>query len=169
MLRMVRAAAQRVAAEMGFPLDDAFILGTQEPDSRPYNPTMLDKGFAAFCRINGFDCTFHDLRHTFATMMIVNGLDVRTVASYLGHASISMALDIYADMDPDAKRAAVGKVDKSFDLDMGSPALWKLQVCLIASYLRVGGGIESPYQAMTFGGRRVHPGREGRGCQTLCK
>ncbi|ERL09771.1 tyrosine-type recombinase/integrase [Olsenella profusa] len=57
--------------------------------------------------MNGFKCTFRDLRHTFATMMIANGCDVRTVASYLGHASVSMTLDIYADVDPDAKRAAV--------------------------------------------------------------
>ena len=57
--------------------------------------------------MNGFKCTFRDHRHTFATMMIANGCDVRTVASYLGHASVSMTLDIYADVDPDAKRAAV--------------------------------------------------------------
>lgn len=35
---------------------DAYILSTQEPDSRPpHNPTMLDKDFAAFAKINGFD------------------------------------------------------------------------------------------------------------------
>lgn len=118
MLRIIRADAQRTAAEMGFPLGDAFILGTQEPDSRPYNPTQLGKDFAAFCKMNGFDCTFHDLRHTFATMMIGNGCDVRTVASYLGHSSVSMTLDIYADVDPDAKAAAVSKVEDSFDADM---------------------------------------------------
>lgn len=70
--------------------------------------------------MNGFKCTFHDLRHTFATMMIANGCDVRTVASYLGHASVSMTLDIYADVDPDAKRAAVDKVADSFDVDLDS-------------------------------------------------
>ncbi len=78
--------------------------------------------------MNGFDCTFHDLRHIFATMMIGNGCGVRTVASYLGHASVNMTLDIYADVDPEAKRAAVGKVNESFDLNMSSPALWEPQV-----------------------------------------
>ncbi len=116
-----RGALQR-ACEFGYGLGDAFILGTQEPDSRPYNPTMLGKDFAAFCKMNGFSCTFHDLRHTFATMMIGNGCDVRTVASYLGHASVSMTLDIYADVDPDAKAAAVSKVEDSFDLDGYGPA-----------------------------------------------
>ena len=97
---------------------DPFILGTQEPDSRPYNPTQLGKDFGAFCKMNGFDCTFHDLRHTFATMMIGASTDVRTVASYLGHASASMTLNIYADVDPDAKKAAVSKVEDCFDVGM---------------------------------------------------
>lgn len=120
-LQAWRRGALQQACEFGYGLGDAFILGTQEPDSRPYNPTMLGKDFAAFCKMNGFSCTFHDLRHTFATMMIGNGCDVRTVASYLGHASVSMTLDIYADVDPDAK-AAVSKVEDSFDLDGCGPA-----------------------------------------------
>jgi len=68
--------------------------------------------------MNGFNCTFHDLRHTFATMMIAGGTDVRTVASYLGHSSVSMTLNTYADVDPDAKLQAVGKIEDSFDIDM---------------------------------------------------
>jgi hypothetical protein len=82
---------------------------------------MLGKDFAAFCKMNGFSCTFHDLCHTFATMMIGNCCDVRAVASYLGHASVSMTLDIYVDVDPEAK-AAVSKVEDSFDLDGYGPA-----------------------------------------------
>ncbi len=121
-LRAWRRGALQQACEFGYGLGDAFILSTQEPDSRPYNPTMLGKDFAAFCKMNGFSCTFHDLRHTFATMMIGNGCDVRTVASYLGHASVSMTPDIYADVDPDAKAAAVSKVEDSFDLDGYGPA-----------------------------------------------
>ena len=65
--------------------------------------------------MNGFKCTFHDLRHTFATMAIANGVDVRTVASYLGHSSVSMTLDIYADVDPEAKFSAVSKIENAFD------------------------------------------------------
>ena len=120
MLSARRRDAERVAREMGVSLGDPYILGTQEEKSRPYNPTQLGKDFAAFCKMNGFSCTFHDLRHTFATMMIAGSCDVRTVASYLGHASVSMTLDIYADVDPDAKRAAVDKVADSFDVDLDS-------------------------------------------------
>ena len=68
--------------------------------------------------MNGFALTFHDLRHTFATMMIAGGTDVRTVASYLGHSNVAMTLNTYAEIDPDAKRAALGKVDEAFDIDL---------------------------------------------------
>ena len=53
-------------------------------------------------------------------MMIASGCDVRTGTSYLGHASVSMTLDIYADVDPDAKRAAMDKVADSFDVDLAA-------------------------------------------------
>ena len=113
----MRAESIRKIAAFGLS-GDPFVLGTQEPDSRPYNPTQIGKDFAAFCKINGFRCIFYDLRHTFATMMIAAGTDVRTVASHLGHASISMTLNIYADVDPDAKKAVVSKVNDCFDVDM---------------------------------------------------
>lgn len=116
----MKSDSQQRARAFGFKFGDPYILGTQEPDSRPYNPTALGKDFAAFCKMHGFKCTFHDLRHTFATMMITNGCDVRTVASYLGHSSVSMTLNIYADVDPDAKRTAVSKVEDSFDFDADS-------------------------------------------------
>lgn len=118
-LRAMRAESLRQMSQFGLS-GDPYILGTQEPDSRPYNPTQLGKDFSAFCKMNNFHCTFHDLRHTFATMMIAAGTDVRTVASYLGHASVSMTLNIYADVDPDAKKAAVSKVDGCFDVDMAA-------------------------------------------------
>lgn len=70
--------------------------------------------------MNGLSCAFHDLRHTLATMMMAGGRDVRTAASCLGHVSASMAPDIHADVDPEAKRAAVDRVAGSFDVGLGS-------------------------------------------------
>ena len=45
-------------------------------------------------------------------------LGVRTVASYLGHSNVAMTLNTYAEVDPDAKRAAVGKIGEAFDVDL---------------------------------------------------
>lgn len=116
-LNAIREDGQRICKSLGIRFGDPFILGTLGIDSKPYNPTQLGKDFAAFCKMNGFDCTFHDLRHTFATFMIGSGADVRTVASYLGHSSVAMTLEIYADVDPEAKFSAVSKIEGAFDVD----------------------------------------------------
>jgi integrase len=61
----------------------------------------------------GKRCTFHDLRHTFATAAIAAGVDVKTVSSILGHANAAMTLNVYASADPDAKRRAAAVIDKA--------------------------------------------------------
>ena len=38
---------------------------------------------------------FHDLRHTFATLALENGMDVKTLSAMLGHVSAAATLEIY--------------------------------------------------------------------------
>lgn len=116
-LSAMKEEKMHVCKSLGIRFGDPYILGTIGVDSRPYNPTQPGKDFAAFCKMEGFDCTFHDLRHTFATFMIGSGVDVRTVASYLDHSSVAMTLEIYADVNPEAKMSAVSKIEGAFDLD----------------------------------------------------
>ena len=49
---------------------------------------------------------YHDLRHTFATMALQNGVDVKTVSSMLGHYSAGFTLDTYAHVTTDAQLKA---------------------------------------------------------------
>lgn len=49
---------------------------------------------------------FHDLRHTFATLALQNGVDVKTVSGMLGHYSAGFALDTYAHMTTAAQKEA---------------------------------------------------------------
>ena len=96
---------------------DCFVCGPCEKDGKHCNPTNLGKSFATFAKMNGFDCTFHDLRHTFATLVISQGVDIRTVSSLMGHASTSMTLDVYAAPDAEAKQAASKKISGIFALE----------------------------------------------------
>jgi integrase len=49
---------------------------------------------------------FHDLRHTFASHLIVDlGLDVAQVSRILGHASTTITLDVYTHLFDDARHA----------------------------------------------------------------
>ena len=49
---------------------------------------------------------FHDLRHTFATMALQNGVDVKTLSGALGHYSAGFTLNTYAHVTTSAKREA---------------------------------------------------------------
>lgn len=49
---------------------------------------------------------FHDLRHTQATLLIGNGVDIKTVQSRLGHSRAATTLDTYASALPENDRTA---------------------------------------------------------------
>ena len=49
---------------------------------------------------------FHDLRHTFATVALQNGVDIKTVSGMLGHYSAGFTLDTYTHVTTSAKREA---------------------------------------------------------------
>ena len=54
---------------------------------------------------------FHDLRHTFATLALESGMDVKTLSAMLGHVSAATTLDIYTHSTSDMQHAAARKID----------------------------------------------------------
>ena len=49
---------------------------------------------------------FHDLRHTFSTLALQNGVDIKTVSGMLGHYSAGFTLDTYAHVTTAAQKEA---------------------------------------------------------------
>ena len=61
-----------------------------------------------FCRNYNVRGVFrsHELRHTFATLSLKNGVDVKTLSSTLGHYSAGFMLSTYTHATPEIMREA---------------------------------------------------------------
>ena len=53
---------------------------------------------------------FHDLRHTYASLLIQNGEPLAYIKDQLGHASITMTVDVYGHLEPGRNREAVNQL-----------------------------------------------------------
>jgi integrase len=66
-------------------------------DGRPQHPSCMPKTLKRFCDKNGLPYYgIHSFRHLNASLLIVSGVDVRTVSASLGHSQTSTTLDIYS-------------------------------------------------------------------------
>ena len=59
---------------------------------------------------------FHDLRHTYASPLIAQGVNVAFVSRQLGHASITTSLNTYTHLSDHAEHAAsvIGRLEDRF-------------------------------------------------------
>lgn len=54
---------------------------------------------------------FHDIRHTFASLLLANGESLHYVKKQMGHASIQTTVDVYGHLVPGSNRNAVNRLD----------------------------------------------------------
>jgi integrase len=72
----------------------------------------VTKTFARAVKRAGIgDFTFHDLRHTFASRLVMAGVDLATVKELMGHKHITMTLR-YTHLAPGHKRSAIAALDR---------------------------------------------------------
>ncbi len=80
--------------------------GMVDPDNlrhRVFEPTLRIAGFRKM--------RIHDLRHTFASLLINQGENLKYVQMQLGHASITTTVDRYGHLMPDAHKGASQRLD----------------------------------------------------------
>ena len=66
-------------------------------EGAPIDPGVLSHNFARILKRAGIDnARFHDLRHTFASLMLLRGAKPKVISEALGHASVAFTMDTYS-------------------------------------------------------------------------
>jgi integrase len=82
-------------------------------DGKPYDPNrFVRRHYKKYLVKAGLPkFRFHDLRHTAATMMIKDGVNVQVVSQVLGHASEAFTLRVYGHLLPGMQKMALSEFD----------------------------------------------------------
>ncbi len=106
LLDLLNETRSRAASEWMFP-------SPVKPDS-PLYPASVRKRIQtildhAGCR----KLRFHDLRHTFATLSLEAGMDVKTLSAIIGHNSVSTTLNVYTHVTDTMRTQAAAAIDRA--------------------------------------------------------
>jgi integrase len=81
-------------------------------DGTPIFPTTLSNSFSNRLKSNNLKVIrFHDLRHTNATLMLKSNIPAKIASERLGHASISITMDLYSHVTNEMQQDAAYKLD----------------------------------------------------------
>ncbi len=87
-------------------------------DGEPLDPGEVSHRFSALAEQAGFEgLRFHDLRHTYATMLLRAGVHPKVVQELLGHEHISTTLDTYTHLVPSLCTDATERLESLFSED----------------------------------------------------
>ena len=74
---------------------------------------MLTHNFSRIARQAGLGSVrFHDLRHTFASLMLLRGAKPKVISEALGHASVAFTMDTYSHIISGMQEEAMALLDE---------------------------------------------------------
>jgi len=92
-------------------------------DGRPYDPEYISRHFLRkmttfTTRLDIPKVTFHELRHTHATLMLQSNVNPKVVSERLGHSKVNITLDTYSHVLPNMQKDAVLKLTETMNLKL---------------------------------------------------
>lgn len=75
-------------------------------------PNYISKTMPTLLKRNGFEhIRFHDLRHSCASLLLANGVSMKEIQEWLGHADFSTTANIYTHIDHKSKEETANAID----------------------------------------------------------
>jgi len=110
-LREYKAERGQFYRELGKPLTlDDLVFASIE--GKPLDPCVLTHNFSRLCKRAGLEnVRFHDLRHTFASLMLLRGAKPKVISEALGHASVAFTMDTYSHIIEGMQEDAMALLD----------------------------------------------------------
>ena len=88
-------------------------------DGKPVDPRTLNNHFTKAIKKAGLPhIRLHDARHTFATLLLEQGVAAKVAQTILGHGSIAMTLDTYSHVSTDLEKQAVAKLEEALAIGL---------------------------------------------------
>jgi len=95
-LKQYRTERERLYAELLKHLTPDDLVFTNIK-GKPIEPCVLSHSFIKTAQHAGLGhVRFHDLRHTFASLMLLRGAKPKVISEALGHASVGFTMDVYS-------------------------------------------------------------------------
>ncbi len=115
LLREHKAEQEAIREQLGLPKIQPSDLVFSQPDGSFIRPDSITAKFGNVANSIGLEnLSFHDLRHTHATLMMQQGIHPKIVSERLGHSSIALTLDTYSHVMPGLQEAAAKAFDDNF-------------------------------------------------------
>ena len=82
-------------------------------DGKPVDPSILSHEFARIAKLAGLHgVRFHDLRHTFASLMLLRRAKPKVISEALGHSSVAFTMDVYSHIIEGMQSDAMALLDE---------------------------------------------------------
>ena len=103
-----KCLANRLRLGQAYTVTDYIIV---HPDGKPIYPEYVSQMFTKLQKKAGLPkCRFHDLRHLCASIMLMQGVNVKVAQEHLGHKDISTTMNIYSHVLPSVAKEAAQKI-----------------------------------------------------------
>jgi len=111
-LREYRAERESLNWQLGQPLTpDSLVFANIE--GKPIDPCVLTHAFTRIAKQASLESVrFHDLRHTFASLMLLRGAKPKVISEALGHSSVAFTMDVYSHIIEGMQSDAMALLDE---------------------------------------------------------